>query len=91
MELKTYRVIVNADDDLTGVYAVSLVDQPAIEVDWIKLGKVEEFFFSVNKDKQMLFGPLLIPNKLILRKSADGEMFNIMFDVETIAGSRSAS
>ena len=84
MELKTYRVIVNADDDLTGVYAVSLVDSPAIEVDWIKLGKVEDFFFSVNKDKQMLFGPLLIPNKLILRKSADGEMFNIMFDAETI-------
>lgn len=84
MELKTYRVIVNADDDLTGVYAVSLVDQPAIEVDWIKLGKVEEFFFSANKDKQMLFGPLLIPNKLILRKSADGELFNIMFDAETI-------
>ena len=84
MELKTYRVIVNADDDLTGVYAVSLVDQPAIEVDWIKLGKVEEFFFSANKDKQMLFGPLLIPNKLILRKAADGELFNIMFDAETI-------
>ena len=84
MELKTYRVIVNADDDLTGVYAVSLVDQPAIEVDWIKLGKVEEFFFSANKDKQMLFGPLLIPNKLILRKASDGELFNIMFDAETI-------
>jgi len=84
MELKTYRVIVNADDDLTGVYAVSLVDQPAIEVDWIKLGKVEEFLFSANPDKQMLFGPLLIPNKLILRKAADGEMFNIMFDAETI-------
>ena len=84
MELKTYRVIVNADDDLTGVYAVSLVDSPAIEVDWIKLGKVEEFFFSANADKQMLFGPLLIPNKLILRKAADGEMFNIMFDAETI-------
>ena len=84
MELKTYRVIVNADDDLTGVYAVSLVDQPAIEVDWIKLGKVEEFFFSAHKDKQMLFGPLLIPNKLILRKASDGELFNIMFDAETI-------
>ena len=82
--LKTYRVVVNADDELTGVYAVSLVDQPAIEVDWIKLGKAEELFFSVNKDKQMLFGPLLIPNKLILRKSQSGELFNIMFDAETI-------
>lgn len=85
MELKTYRVIVNADDDLTGVYAVSLVDQPAIEVDWIKLSKeLEDILFSANKDKQMLFGPLLIPNKLILRKAADGELFNIMFDLETI-------
>ena len=84
MELKTYRVIVNQDDDLTGVYAISLVDSPAIEVDWIKLGKVEEFLFSANKDKQLLYGPLLIPNKLILRKAADGELFNIMFDVETI-------
>ena len=82
--LKTYRVVVNPEDELTGVYAVSLVDQPAIEVDWIKLGKVEDLFFSVNKDKQMLFGPLLIPNKLILRKSNSGELFNIMFDAETI-------
>lgn len=82
--LKTYRVVVNAEDDLTGVYAVSLVDQPAIEVDWIKLGKVEDFFFSASKDKQMLFGPLLIPNKLILRKDKSGELFNIMFDAETI-------
>ena len=82
--LKTYRVVVNPEDELTGVYAVSLVDQPAIEVDWIKLGKVEDFFFSANKDKQMLFGPLLIPGKLILRKSQSGELFNIVFDAETI-------
>jgi len=82
--LKTYRVVVNPEDDITGVYAVSLVDQPAIEVDWIKLGKIEDLFFSVNKDKQMLFGPLLIPNKLILRRSQSGELYNIMFDAETI-------
>jgi len=82
--LKTYKVVVNPEDELTGVYAVSLVDQPAIEVDWIKLGKVEDFFFSANGDKQMLFGPLLIPGKLILRKSQSGELFNIVFDAETI-------
>ena len=82
--LKTYRVVVNPEDELTGVYAVSLVDQPAIEVDWIKLGKVEDLFFSANKDKQMLFGPLLIPGKLILRKDKFGQLFNIVFDAETI-------
>jgi hypothetical protein len=84
-KLPTYKVVVNPDDDSTGVYAVSLVDQPAIEVDWIKLQKeLQDILFSANKDKQMLFGPLLIPNKLILRKASNGDLYNIMFDAETI-------
>ena len=84
-KIPTYRIVVNADDEKTGVYAVSLVDEPAIEVDWIKLSKqVIEFEFSVNKDKQMLFGPLLIPNKLIFRRDEKGNEYNIVFDEETI-------
>jgi hypothetical protein len=84
-KIPTYRIIVNPDDEKTGVYAVSLVDEPAIEVDWIKLSKqIIEFEFSVNKDKQMLFGPLLIPNKLIYRKDEKGNGYNIVFDEETI-------
>jgi hypothetical protein len=84
-KIPTYRIVVNADDEKTGVYAVSLVDEPAIEVDWIKLSKqVIEFEFSVNKDKQMLFGPLLIPGKLIFRRDEKGNEYNIVFDEETI-------
>lgn len=84
-KIPTYRIVVNADDEKTGVYAVSLVDEPAIEVDWIKLSKeIVEFEFSVNKDKQMLFGPLLIPGKLIFRRDEKGNEYNIVFDEETI-------
>ena len=84
-KLPTYRVVVNPDDETTGVYAVSLVDTPAIEVDWITLSKeIIEFEFSANKDKQMLFGPLLIPNKLIFRRDEKGNEYNIVFDEETI-------
>jgi hypothetical protein len=84
-KIPTYRIVVNSDDDTTGVYAVSLVDEPAIEVDWIKLSKqIEEFEFSINKDKQMLFGPLLIPNKLIYRMDEKGNGYNIVFDEDTI-------
>jgi hypothetical protein len=83
--LPTYKIVVNPDDETTGVYAVSLVDEPAIEVDWIALSKhIEEFEFSVNKDKQMLFGPLLIPGKLIFRRDEKGNEYNIVFDEETI-------
>jgi hypothetical protein len=83
--LPTYKIIVNPDDNETGVYGISLVDEPAIEVDWIKLSKeLEEIFFSVQKDKQMLFGPLLIPDKLILRRASNGDLYNIVFDKDTI-------
>lgn len=82
-KMPTYRIVVNGEDE-TGVFAVSLVDEPAIEVDWIKLKKEIEFEFSANKDKQMLFGPLLIPNKMIYRKDAKGNEYNIYFDEETI-------
>lgn len=83
-KLPTYKIIVDPNDEETGVYAVSLVDEPAIEVDWIKLSKVIEMEFSVNKDKQMLFGPLLIPGKLIFRRDNKGNEYNIVFDEETI-------
>ena len=84
-KIPTYKIVVNPDDETTGVYAVSLVDEPAIEVDWIKLSRhIVEFEFQANKDKQMLFGPLLIPNKLIFRRDSDGNEYNILFDEDTI-------
>jgi hypothetical protein len=83
-KIPTYKIVVNPDDERTGVYAVSLVDEPAIEVDWIKLSKMVEYHFQANKDKQMLFGPMLIPNKLIFRKDNNGDEYNIIFDEETI-------
>lgn len=83
-KIPTYKIVVTPDDSETGVFAVSLVDQPAIEVDWIKLGKTEDMFFSASKDKQMLFGPLLIPGKLIYRRDETGNEYNIVFDEEVI-------
>lgn len=82
--IPTYKIVVSEDDAETGVYAVSLVDEPAIEVDWVKLARIEELYFSTNRDKQMLFGPLLIPNKLIYRRDEKGNEYNIVFDEETI-------
>lgn len=82
-KLPLYKIKVNQGDE-TGVFAVSLVDEPAIEVDWIKLSKIVQMEFSANSDKQLLYGPLLIPNKLIYRRDENGYEYNIMFDKETI-------
>ena len=82
-KLPLYRIVVNPDDT-SGVYAVSLVDEPAIEVDWIKLSKTIEIKFSANKDKQLLYGALLVPDKIIYRRDDNGNEYNIIFDKETI-------
>jgi hypothetical protein len=82
-KLPVYKIKVNPDDN-SGVFAVSLVDEPAIEIDFIALSKQIEMEFSANKDKQMLFGPLLIPDKLIFRRDEKGNEFNIVFDEQTI-------
>ena len=82
-KLPLYKIKVNPNDD-SGVYMVSLVDEPAIEENWIKLSKQVEIKFSANKDKQLLYGPMLIPNKMIYRRDDNGYEYNIMFDEETI-------
>ncbi len=83
-KLPTYRIKLKPGNE-TAVYAVSLVDQPAIEVDWIKLSKEVHMQFAANADKQMLYGPLLIPGKLIYRRDEKtGQEYNIVFEKETI-------
>jgi hypothetical protein len=78
-KLPLYRVKLK-NDDKTAVYAVSLVDSPAIEVDWLKLSEELQMSFASQEDKQMLYGPLLIPGKLIFRRDEKtGEEFNIVF------------
>jgi hypothetical protein len=82
-KLPLYKIKVNPEDE-SGVYAVSLVDEPAIEYDWVKLSKQVEMNFSVDTDKKMLYGPMLVPNKMIYRRDENGYEYNIMFEKETI-------
>ncbi len=48
-----------------GLDTVSLVDKPAIEVDFVKFNKVK--MTEVNNERMMVFGPALIPDQLIYR------------------------
>lgn len=75
------------EDDLLGVNAVSLVNTPAIMSDWVALGDQKPILLAeVSKDKQVLLGAALIPDKPIFRKGENGaEDFYIYFSKETIA------
>lgn len=78
--------IVLDDQSLTqGVGFISLVDEPAIQVDWIKLAKESSVMnFKVSKDRQMLYGPFLIPNMLIYRYDDNMGEYYVRFKADQI-------
>lgn len=82
-KLPLYEVTVDSD-----VYAISLVDDPAIEVDYVHLKKDTKpnkvvFLEDEAKEKHMVVGPVLIPDKPIYRNQ-DGEEFYIQFSAQSI-------
>lgn len=83
-KLPIYKVVVNDDDDLTGVDFISLVDEPAMELNWIKLNKQKKMTFVANKDKKMLYGVFIVPDKLIYRWSPKLGEYYTMFEKSTI-------
>ena len=81
--METYNVIFNEQDN-EGVYAVSLVSDPAIGVNFITLSRQKEIkLATINEEQRILMGAILIPNQPIYRNQ-DGHEFNIVFPKETI-------
>jgi hypothetical protein len=81
--METYKVLFNEEEN-DGVYAVSLVSDPAIGVNFITLSKQKEIkLATVNEEQRILMGAILIPNQPIYR-NVDGHEFNIVFPKETI-------
>tara|TARA_R110002049_G_scaffold6562_4_gene41245 strand:+ start:425 stop:994 length:570 start_codon:yes stop_codon:yes gene_type:complete len=67
----------------SGVDAISVVESPAIESDFVALNSKEFKLAEINKEKRLLLGALLIPNKPIYRKGDEGEYY-IFFSKDTI-------
>jgi hypothetical protein len=85
--METFVVTFNPEQK-EGVFGVSLVENPAIEVDFVALSKEEESLIqlqTIDEDKQILVGAVLIPNKVIPRITPEGVPYNIVFPKETIA------
>jgi hypothetical protein len=81
---KIIELILDEDQEMTGVEAISVVENPAIEEDFVALKSEEIKLAEVNKEKRILMGALLIPNKPIYRRSGEDEYY-IYFSKETVA------
>ena len=77
------ELFIDEEDEVSGIEAVSIVESPAIESDFIALKNQEFKFAEVNKEKRILMGAALIPNKPIYRKNDENEYY-IYFSKDTV-------
>ena len=78
-------VIDEQSEEYSGISAISVVSAPAIEEPFIALKKEDQVRLAeVSKEKRLLMGAALIPDKPIYRKSDDNE-FYIYFSKDTVA------
>jgi hypothetical protein len=82
--MKLYELTVE-DENVDEVFAISLVENPAIESDFIYFDKEQVVFTSVSDEKRIVLGPILIPDKKILRVDAAGEPYEVFFTKDTVA------
>ena len=82
--MRVVELILDEEQD-NFVEAISVVEYPAIEEDFVALkNEVKEYKFAEqDTDKKILIGPVLIPNKPIYRKNGEDEYY-IYFSRETV-------
>lgn len=82
--LDTIELLIDEEDDKPGVFAISLVDEPAIESDFVALSKQKVEMKVHDEDQRIAVGLILIPDKKIYRKDEDGYEYNILFSKDTV-------
>tara|TARA_R100001198_G_C5237929_1_gene215532 strand:+ start:122 stop:1291 length:1170 start_codon:yes stop_codon:yes gene_type:complete len=80
--MRIVELILDEDQDI-GIEAISVVENPAIEEDFIALKSQEFKLAEVDKEKRILMGALLIPNKPIYRRNGEDEYY-IYFSKDTV-------
>jgi len=79
------ELFIDEENELSGIEAISVVEKPAIEEDFIALKEHKEVSLAeVDKEKKILMGAALIPNKKIMRKNDDDEKYYIYFSEDTV-------
>ena len=71
--MRKYLMSKPTDKDNKGVFAISLVEAPAMESEWVALKENPIQLKAIDKKEQMLLGVALIPNKPIYRNDDNGE------------------
>ena len=81
------ELIIDETMELSGIDAISIVENPAIEENWIALKNEqpkEYTFAEVDKEKKIIMGAMLVPDKPIYRRDEENGEYYIYFSQDTI-------
>jgi hypothetical protein len=81
---KIIELVIDENDEMSGIDAVSVVSSPAIEENFIALHKHEVELKEVDTEKRILMGAALVPNKQIYRRNDKNEEYHIYFSKDTV-------
>lgn len=82
--MRIIELILDEESLANGIDAISIVSEPAIEENFIALKNEQKVAFAVHdKEKRILMGAALIPNKPIYRRNGTEE-FYVYFSKDTI-------
>ena len=82
--MKIVELLIDEEQLLSGIEAISIVDQPAIEENFVALSKQHEIKLAqVDEEKRILMGAALVPDKNIYRRDGEDEYY-IYFSKDTV-------
>lgn len=83
--MKLIELIIDEEMELSGIDAISIVENPAIEENWVALNEQKEYHFAeVDKEKKIIMGAMLVPDKPIYRRDEKEGEYYIYFSQDTI-------
>ena len=82
--MRIVELIIDEKDLDSGISAVSVVESPAIEENFVALKKHQLELKEIDNEKRILMGAALVPNKQIYRRNEKNEEYYIFFSKETV-------
>lgn len=81
--MKLFELIIQ-DETEDGIFAISMVDDPAIQAWGTYFNKEEVRFAELETEENLFMAPILIPNREILRMDGEGNPYNVVIKPQTV-------
>jgi len=88
--MRRVKYEIDPKDNITGVKVMSLVDEPAMQSDFIAMSEEKDQYVELKAEgyKQVVAGMALIPDKDFLRSADDGETYVAYFSKDSVEAIR---